>query len=458
MAVPDWPNTYGYNLFLYPWQDVAARALGPVHRAWPSPARRRRRAADDRVGRWLCWRSNRARGCVRWRIVAAVGGHRCRACSAACESCSIRSLIAKIHGCVGPAFFALTVAHGRSITSRRWRQTIAAPALAGAGGVSGWPWSSRGPGLRATGDRARSCGTCRLTLRPGSFRIAVLLPSVHGRRVAGACRAARGSHLGQFKRSRAGWRGRAWTLAVLMLVQVSLGGCDLGRSSTAGRPGAIGSAWTEGLSSSRRESCPQASVTTAHVAIGSLIVGYCALHRGAAVVAAVSSMQPKIRAGIAALGAQEVARMSTPRWSSRRRRRRRLAPRLRDYVELTKPRIALTGAGDGRRGGDGRQLGHRPIAWVLVHTLLGTTLVAASASASNQWLERDTDAPDATHRRAALAGGPVDGRRGRCGSARRLRRSAWPGLACAGQSAAPRPLGAAHLAAVRVRSTRRSSE
>ena len=20
MAVPDWPNTYGYNLFLYPWQ------------------------------------------------------------------------------------------------------------------------------------------------------------------------------------------------------------------------------------------------------------------------------------------------------------------------------------------------------------------------------------------------------------------------------------------------------
>jgi len=24
MAVPDWPNTYGYNLFLYPWQTWLA--------------------------------------------------------------------------------------------------------------------------------------------------------------------------------------------------------------------------------------------------------------------------------------------------------------------------------------------------------------------------------------------------------------------------------------------------
>src|SRR6186997_3734563 len=24
MAVPDWPNTYGYNLFLYPWQSWLA--------------------------------------------------------------------------------------------------------------------------------------------------------------------------------------------------------------------------------------------------------------------------------------------------------------------------------------------------------------------------------------------------------------------------------------------------
>ena len=29
-----------------------------------------------------------------------------------------------------------------------------------------------------------------------------------------------------------------------------------------------------------------------------------------------------------------------------------------------------------------------PAAWLLLHTLLGTALVAASASALNQWLER----------------------------------------------------------------------
>src|ERR1051325_109674 len=28
MAVPDWPNTYGYNLFLYPWQTWI---YGPWH-------------------------------------------------------------------------------------------------------------------------------------------------------------------------------------------------------------------------------------------------------------------------------------------------------------------------------------------------------------------------------------------------------------------------------------------
>ncbi len=65
--------------------------------------------------------------------------------------------------------------------------------------------------------------------------------------------------------------------------------------------------------------------------------------------------------------------------------------RVLDYVELTKPKIsalvlvtvavatfvAAWGPPDG---------------WTLFHTLLGTALVAASASALNQWLERDTDA------------------------------------------------------------------
>jgi protoheme IX farnesyltransferase len=64
--------------------------------------------------------------------------------------------------------------------------------------------------------------------------------------------------------------------------------------------------------------------------------------------------------------------------------------RLADYVELTKPRIAVlvlftVAAGAVLAGGGAVD----PL--VLLHTLLGTALVAAGASALNQWLERHSD-------------------------------------------------------------------
>ena len=64
---------------------------------------------------------------------------------------------------------------------------------------------------------------------------------------------------------------------------------------------------------------------------------------------------------------------------------------LADYLELTKPRIAsmvlvtVTVAALVADWGP-------PSGWLLLHTLLGTALVAASASALNQWIERDVDA------------------------------------------------------------------
>ena len=65
--------------------------------------------------------------------------------------------------------------------------------------------------------------------------------------------------------------------------------------------------------------------------------------------------------------------------------------RCADYLELTKPKIALlelvTVAVAAFAAG---WVGSQP--WVLVHALLGTALVAASASALNQWLEVQTDA------------------------------------------------------------------
>jgi heme o synthase len=65
--------------------------------------------------------------------------------------------------------------------------------------------------------------------------------------------------------------------------------------------------------------------------------------------------------------------------------------RLADYVALTKPRISamvlvtLAVAATVANWGP-------PPGWLLFHTLVGTALVAASASALNQWLERETDA------------------------------------------------------------------
>ncbi|MEZ6102082.1 MAG: heme o synthase [Pirellulaceae bacterium] len=64
--------------------------------------------------------------------------------------------------------------------------------------------------------------------------------------------------------------------------------------------------------------------------------------------------------------------------------------RLADYLELTKPRIAVlvlitvvVGASSARWG--------QPDPWSMLHAVLGTALVAASASAMNQWWERKTD-------------------------------------------------------------------
>jgi protoheme IX farnesyltransferase len=65
--------------------------------------------------------------------------------------------------------------------------------------------------------------------------------------------------------------------------------------------------------------------------------------------------------------------------------------RVRDYVELTKPRIAVmelvvvaTAAVVATWG--------QPSPLIVLHAMIGTLLVAASASAANQWLERRLDA------------------------------------------------------------------
>jgi protoheme IX farnesyltransferase len=64
---------------------------------------------------------------------------------------------------------------------------------------------------------------------------------------------------------------------------------------------------------------------------------------------------------------------------------------LKNYVELTKPRITWlilmsTGVGYFFGAGHGWQW------WTLFHTILGTGLIASGTAALNQWYERDADA------------------------------------------------------------------
>ena len=72
-------------------------------------------------------------------------------------------------------------------------------------------------------------------------------------------------------------------------------------------------------------------------------------------------------------------------------RRSGVLARLADYFELTKPKIAFLVLVTVAMSAFVADYGS-PSALLLVHTLIGTTLVAASASAMNQWLERHTDA------------------------------------------------------------------
>lgn len=107
MAVEDWPTTYGYNMFLYPWQTWVS---GP----WDVFVEHGHRLLGALVGvitivlNLLVWRFDR-RQWVRWLAVAALvlvvaqgtlGGMRVRMDSTA---------LARIHGCTGPLFFALTL-------------------------------------------------------------------------------------------------------------------------------------------------------------------------------------------------------------------------------------------------------------------------------------------------------------------------------------------------------------
>ncbi len=130
MAVPDWPTTYGYNLFLYPidtwiagpWDlfiEHGHRLLGAFAGMLTIGLTLTAWWCDDR--RWLRWLTIAALALV--IVQGLLGGARV---------VQDERQLAKIHGCLGPVFFALATALA-VFTSRVWRSGPAMPPHPNAG-------------------------------------------------------------------------------------------------------------------------------------------------------------------------------------------------------------------------------------------------------------------------------------------------------------------------------------
>jgi cytochrome c oxidase assembly protein subunit 15 len=119
MAVPDWPTTYGYNLFLYPWQTWL---LGP----WDLFIEHGHRLFASLVGLLtitLCvslWVTKQLKW-LRMLGLAALAAVIFQGVLGGMRVLLDERLLAMIHGCFGPAFFAFTAALA-VLTSRLFRE------------------------------------------------------------------------------------------------------------------------------------------------------------------------------------------------------------------------------------------------------------------------------------------------------------------------------------------------
>jgi len=131
MAVPDWPGTYGYNLFLYPWQSWIAAPFDLFiehgHRLLGAAAGF---VAIGLVGVVLLtdrrtWLKKLAIGALLLVVLQGVlGGARVLL---------DERMVAMIHGCVGPLFFAylaalIVITSGPSTTRVNLDSRLANPA------------------------------------------------------------------------------------------------------------------------------------------------------------------------------------------------------------------------------------------------------------------------------------------------------------------------------------------
>lgn len=285
MAVPDWPTTYGYNLFLYPWQTWV---FGPWdlfiehgHRLLGATAGLLAIALAAALWRW------ERRAWVCWLGVAALAAVVGQGVLGGMRVVWDERQLAMVHGCFGPLFFCLTVSLA-VVTSQRWMAGAAVRGVAAAARLR--------PLALITTVLAYVQLVFGAALRhlpvdagPQAFRGAVVMHLLMAAVLLAHVAMLSGRALAGCRGAPALWRP-ATALGVLFLLQLVLGGGTW--LVNYGWPAMLaGPAWAEGYVITRAGAA-QALVTTAHMANGSLVLAVALMlslrllrHSGGAVAA-----------------------------------------------------------------------------------------------------------------------------------------------------------------------------
>jgi cytochrome c oxidase assembly protein subunit 15 len=265
MAVPDWPGTYGYNLFLYPWTtwffgpfdlfiEHGHRLLGAL--AGMLMIALVAATALSKCPRWLLQLSVALLVLV--ILQGVLGGMRVRLDD---------RMFALLHGCTGPLFFVHVVAFA-VVTSPRFaaqasnEKPKSTPRIA----VAAWGFAGVCYLQLVLGALVRHVP---VTSSAGFFRAVVLLHIVMAFVLLGQALLLSGNVLfGKQERSVSRWVGVA--LSALIVTQVALGAATW--IVKYGWPDWMGSFQFAAEHVNYEKSAMQALISTAHVANGSLIL------------------------------------------------------------------------------------------------------------------------------------------------------------------------------------------
>jgi len=270
MAVPDWPGTYGYNLFLYPWQTWLA---GP----WDLFIEHGHRLLGATAGILAIalvaasWRDPR-----KWLLPAAGGALALVIVQGVLGGARVlldARLVALLHACTGPLFFAYLAGLVAAVSQREALGALAVePSVRGAGlrlMRAAW-WTAGLAYLQLVlGAVVRHVP---LTAPAGIFRTFLLLHLLlaGGLLVQAGLTAWRAASVRAARGALGGLRRGGLALVLLLAVQIGLGvGTYVCKYSWPGWLTDYGFAAGHVV---EERSLTQALVTTAHVANGSLIL------------------------------------------------------------------------------------------------------------------------------------------------------------------------------------------